>query len=298
MRIEAFTGREGQMKAGVRVLFAGFVLVAGAAVLAPRAAADGKAEGTITVNGKATKLSYAYARAEPGFFDKTKEDVIVILSDVPLDAKLLQDRVELQHLANAGKLHLFEITINAEGKPIQAAFRHNGFKGPSPSGFSSADVFTKKAFDGRTVEAAYKSANEKEFFGNTYSFDVAFKADIARKAETAPPTAAETAAAQKSPQAKVYVDFLNAVQKEDLGAMRRLMTKEQAKNLDSPDAKKMVGMIKMMSATDIKVLKVVENGDTADLTVSGKQDGNAMNGVVHMAKEDGVWKVQREEWKN
>ena len=35
----------------------------------------------------------------------------------------------------------------------------------------------------------------------------------------------------------------------------------------------MVKMIKMMSATDIKVLKVVETGDTADLTVTGKQDG-------------------------
>jgi hypothetical protein len=57
-------------------------------------------------------------------------------------------------------------------------------------------------------------------------------------------------------------------------------------------------MVKMMSATDIQVLKIVENGDTADLTVSGKQDGNAANGVVHMVKEGGAWKVQQEEWKN
>jgi ketosteroid isomerase-like protein len=288
------------MKSGTRILLGGLVLAAGAAVLAaPRTlAADGKAEGTITVNGKATKLSYAYARAEPGFFDKTKEDVVVILSDVPLDAKLLRDRLELQHLADAGKLHLFEVTINAEGKPIQTAFRHNGFKGPSPSGLSSADVFTKKTFDGRTVDAAYKSAKPGEFFGNTYAFDVAFRADIEREAKPEPPSAAETAAAQKSPQAKVYADFLQAVQKEDLGAMRKLMTKEQAKNLDSPDAKEMVKMVKMMSATDIRVLKLVEKGDTAELTASGKQDGKEANGTVHMVKEGGSWKVQREEWKN
>ena len=54
----------------------------------------------------------------------------------------------------------------------------------------------------------------------------------------------------------------------------------------------------MMSATDIKVLKVVETGDKADLTVTGKQDGSVANGVVHMVKEGGAWKVQREEWKN
>jgi hypothetical protein len=287
------------MKSEGRVLFAGFILVAGAAVLAARPlAADGKAEGTITVNGKATKLSYAYARAEPGFFDKTKEDVLVIVSDVPIDANVLEDQFERIKMADAGKLHAFEITIDAEGKPISTVFRHNGFKGPSPSGLSSADVFTKRTFDGKTVDAAYKSAKQGEFFGNTYAFDVSFKADITRKAKPVPPSSAETAAAVKSPQAKVYTDFLNAVQKEDLGAMRKLMSKEQGKNLDSPDAKKMVGLIKMMSATDIKVLKIAEKGDTADLTVSGKQDGKVVDGVVHMVKESGAWKVQREEWKN
>jgi hypothetical protein len=261
-------------------------------------AADGKAGGTLTVNGKTTKLSYAYARAVKGFFDKTKEDVEVVLTDVPLEAKALDDQFERIHMADAGKLHAFEITIDADGKPISTAFRDNGFKKASPSGLSSADVFTKKVFDGKTVEGSYKSAKEKEFFGDTYAFDVTFKADITRAAKPVPPTAAETAAAQKSPQAKLYADFLRAVQKEDLEAMRKLFTKEQAKNLDGPDAKKMVKMVRMMSATEIKVLRVVEKGDTADLTVSGKQDGNAANGVVHMVKEDGAWKVQEEEWGN
>ena len=267
--------------------------------MAPLAhAADGRAEGTITVNGKTTKLSYAYARAVKGFFDKTKEDVEVVLTDVPLDGKALEDQFERMHMADAGKLHAFEITIGAEGKPISTAFRDNGFKKASPSGLSSEDVFTAKTFDGKTIDARYKSAKQSEFFGETYSFDVTFRADITRAAKVVPPTAAETAAAQKSPQAKVYAEFLKAVQKEDLGALRKLFTKEQAKHLDDPDAKKMVGLVKMMSATDIKVLKILEKGDTADLTVTGKQEGSTASGVVHMAKEDGAWKVQREEWGN
>ncbi len=289
------------MKSRVRVFLAGLILAAGVAAIAPRAAAaDGKAEGTLTVNGKTTKLSYAYARAVKGFFDKTKEDVEVVLSDVPLEAKALEDQFERIHMADTGKLHAFEITIDAEGKPISTAFSHNGFKGPSPSGLSSEDVFTKKTFDGKTVDGRYKSAKQKEFFGNTYTFDVTFRADITRKAKPVPPTvtAAETAAAQKSPQAKVYGDYLRAVQKEDLGALRKLFTKEKAKNLDDPDAKQMVKMVKMMSATEITVLRVVEKGDAADLTVSGKQDGGVMNGVVHMVKEGGAWKVEQEEWEN
>ena len=156
--------------------FAAFGLLAG-----PGARADGgAASGTITVNGKTTALKHAYARAVPGFFDKAKEDVEVILTDVPLDAKTLEDQFERIHLADAGKLHAFEIRLNAEGKPISTAFRDNGFRKASPSGLSSADVFTKKVFDGRTVEGSYRSAKESEFFGETYSFDVSFRADVAR----------------------------------------------------------------------------------------------------------------------
>lgn len=141
-------------------------------------AADGKAEGTVTVNGKATKLSFAYAKAVQGFFDPTKKDVEVVLSDVPLSVKQLDDMFELMRMRDAGTLHTFEITLNSEGTPISTTWKHNGFKPPSPSGLSSADVFTKKIFDGKTVEGRYKSAKEKEFFGNTYSFDVSFRADI------------------------------------------------------------------------------------------------------------------------
>jgi hypothetical protein len=272
--------------------FAAFGLLA-----APAAwGTDGTASGTITVNGKTTKLTHAYARAIPGFFDKTKEDVEVVLSDVPLEGKALTDVFERIHMADAGKLHAFEITFGADGAPISTSFRDNGFKKASPSGLSSEDVFTKKVFDGKTVEGSYKSAKEHEFFGDTYAFDVSFRADITRAAKPVPPTAAETAAAQKHPATKVYVEYLNAVQKEDLAALRKLFTKEQAKNLDDPDAKKMVKMVRMMSATNIKVLKVVETGDTADLTVTGQQDGNVANGVVHMVKEGGAWKVQQEEW--
>jgi hypothetical protein len=275
-------------------LFAAFGLLASPAARA----AEGKASGTITVNGKTTTLTHAYARAVPGFFDKTKEDVVVILTDVPLEPKALEDEFERIHMADAGKLHAFEITIGADGKPISTAFRDNAFKKASPSGLSSADVFTKKVFDGKMVEGSYKSAETHEFFGDTYAFDVSFSAEIAHAAKVVPPTAAETAAAQKHPATRVYLAYLAAVQKEDLGALKKLFTKEQAKHLDEPDAKKMVGMVKMMSATNIKVLKVVETGDKADLTVTGKQDGNVVNGVAHMVKEGGAWKVQGEEWGN
>ncbi|WP_158813753.1 hypothetical protein [Methylocapsa sp. S129] len=142
------------------------------------ALADGKADGALTVNGKTTKVAFAYARSVPGFFDKKVNDTEVIVSDVALDAKALADESARIKMAAAGKLHAFEITINAAGAPISTIWRHNGFKGPTPSGLSTADVFTKNVLDGKVVDGGYKSAAPAEFFGNTYAFDVTFRAAI------------------------------------------------------------------------------------------------------------------------
>jgi hypothetical protein len=150
----------------------------GRADSAPKAGADGKAEGTLTVNGKITKVVFAYARSVPGFFDKNTNDIEVIVSDVPLDARALADQFVRAGMAKAGKLHAFEITIDASGTPVSTVWRHDGFKGPMPSGLSTADVFTKKVLDGKLVEGSYKSAADAEFFGNTYTFDVAFRATV------------------------------------------------------------------------------------------------------------------------
>ncbi|HLJ21098.1 MAG TPA: hypothetical protein VKU84_12910, partial [Stellaceae bacterium] len=93
--------------------------------------------------------------------------------------KALTDEFVRAGMAKEGKLHAFEITIDATGKPVSTAWRHDGFKGPMPSGLSSDDVFTKKVLDGKVVEGSYKSATPAEFFDNTYSFDVTFRAAVA-----------------------------------------------------------------------------------------------------------------------
>jgi hypothetical protein len=165
-------------------------LIAFLALLAPAAlAADGKSEGTLTVNGKTAKLAYAYAWAEPGFFDKKKEDVHVILSDVPLPPKALEDTFERIHMADAGTLHAMEVIFSADAKVISTSFRDKAFKA-SPSGVSSDDVFEQKTFDGKTVAGRFRSTKPHEFFGDVYSFDVTFDAPVARKAKPAPPAGA------------------------------------------------------------------------------------------------------------
>ena len=52
----------------------------------PTGLAPGKAKGTLTVNGQAVGLTHAYAGLEPNPFDEKINDIVVLLTDGPLDA--------------------------------------------------------------------------------------------------------------------------------------------------------------------------------------------------------------------
>jgi hypothetical protein len=161
------------------------IVVSLAAALLPAAArADaGKATGQITVAGKATTLSYAYAAAKPGFFDKKKNDVVVIFSDVPLDQKALDDDFARIDMVRAGTLHTLEVTIDADKAPISVTVRHPALK-PAPSGGSTDDQFDARVFDGRTIAGrVYRKAPGMSFNDIPYSYDVTFEAAIAPKAK-------------------------------------------------------------------------------------------------------------------
>src|SRR5215472_8245656 len=88
---------------------------------------SGTAAGELKVAGTTTPLSHAYARAVKGFFDPNKEDVLVILSDVPIAEDALEDEFARHRLAAEGKLHAVEVTLNAEKEPVSGALLHEAF---------------------------------------------------------------------------------------------------------------------------------------------------------------------------
>jgi hypothetical protein len=98
------------------------------ALIAPVAAgaAEGTANGTFTVKGKATKLTHAYAKAKQDPSNKGKEEIEVTLSDMPLDAKVLDDPTPfgLIDLSRADKLHGIRFFIS----PPSIVTRHDAVR--------------------------------------------------------------------------------------------------------------------------------------------------------------------------
>ena len=155
-----------------------------AAILAPlmAVAAAGTASGTFTVQGKAWKQAHAYAVAKPDPSDNTKEEVQVTLSDVALDAKVLEDPTPfgLQDLTKANKLHGIRITISPDKAVTSTSMYDSAFKMGSVSVAGSDIKLTLKTLDKTTVAGKLYTAKALDFNGVPFEYSVTFSAPIAR----------------------------------------------------------------------------------------------------------------------
>jgi hypothetical protein len=262
--------------------------LASAAGLAP-----GEAKGTFTMNGQATPITHAYAIAEPDSSDKSKENVRVILSNVPLSPKAVESWSDRMGMSD---LKAVEIVFNPAGEIISGEFRHP-VKSFSATGMHE---FTKEKLDAGAVAGRLKTSKPGEFFGTTYSYDVTFAAKVERKEKPKPPNPAAAAAAEKSPQAKAYRAYEKALRAGDMAGIKKGVTAERAKQLDAePKAKEMIGLIGMMMPKEIKILDLKTEGpNAATLVLSGKGEGGGEEtGEAKMKVEGGAWKVDVESWK-
>jgi hypothetical protein len=131
----------------------------------------GTALGTVTYDGTTYELRHAFARTEPGSFDKSKRQVVLDLLDAPLPAKTLASRFEMMDLARAGKVHGVSVTIDADHDIISGSFYLPGLEMASSTGWQE---FEAVAFDGKTIEGRVYSKGAHEILDHQVLLDVRF----------------------------------------------------------------------------------------------------------------------------
>ena len=89
-------------------LFRWSVSFASALLLAPSllAAEPGQASGTVTIDGKATTLAFAYSHPEEDLYDSSKQDTDVVLLDRDAEAAVILSDWELAQAAKSGGVSL------------------------------------------------------------------------------------------------------------------------------------------------------------------------------------------------
>ena len=141
--------------------------------------AQGTATGTFTVNGKATKLAYAYVRAEPHSPDRTRETVRVTLSNVKLTPAQLEFPFGLRGATTAGQVHAVVAEIDATKTVISTMLYDKAFGMDlvSTAGVSNKfeGTIDKKAVNGKLYRSGPGESNKVR-----YDFSVTFTAPIQR----------------------------------------------------------------------------------------------------------------------
>ncbi len=280
-------------------VFAFSAFAIGASWMALAAApVTGKAEGTLKIAGKSYKIAYAYATGQPNAFDEKKKDVVIFLTDEPIAAGYVEDEWGGHRLSNEGKVHGMCVSVDDQKQPYSAVVFGLG----QMSG-NALFSFDPQTWDGKQAVGRFHTEGEKESFDQKYSFDITFSALIGAGAAA---KAAQAAATGKALPAdggapgKAYMLYCKAMA-GDLAALRKLVTKERAKQMDDPEFPKMFEMMKEMRVKDAKIVRGSLNGATAaTLTVTGTDPmgGGASEGTVQMVLEDSQWKVEKESWKS
>ena len=145
-------------------------------------AAQNRAEGKLDVEGKPVAITQVYAYAKEGFFDKKKQDVVVLLCDGAVPAPALRDVFAYKDLIATGKVHCVRQTIDANKQVINYDVGHQRFGSMGENGASTEHVFEAQTFDGKTIAGRARTKSpQKSFKDVPYTYDITFSAAIEPK---------------------------------------------------------------------------------------------------------------------
>jgi hypothetical protein len=253
-------------------------------------AQDGTATGTFTVKGKAVKLTYAYAKSEPDFFDKAKRQVRLIVSDVKLTPAQLDGPFALQELVDADKAHAITATVNATGQVTGVQLYDKGFNMSSVSTAGTNNKFegsvTATEIDGKLFTVAPATFDKV-----TYAFTATVKAPIQGGAAAAGASKAGPRTAEQEAVLKAAQTYMKAARAGDVAGLKAAVTADAAPDLDGPNGKDIVGMLKAMVPQNPTVGPIEITGDTAKVTFEEKTKDSSSTSSVKLKKVKGVWKV-------
>jgi hypothetical protein len=246
-----------------------------------RAADPGKVTGSFSLEGKVYTPRYVYAVPRPSLFDRSLEDIIVLVSVDPVDDMDLTD-------TPGGRVYprlSFAIAPNKETHSVGV------FDGRVSEGVAVRHL-ELKTLDGQKVAGRIFTDGKVSHLSKEAQFDITFAASFFRAPAAAPSAdAGRTAAA--SPQAKTYDAYLRAVKAGSLPDLLKVIPARSLADWTGPDAKDTWTSRTSGAPEKVTYLRVRESGDVAYL----EYDSEKVTGTVKMIKEKGTWKLAKEDQK-
>jgi len=93
-----------------------------------------------------------------------------------------------------------------------------------------------------------------------------------------------------------YNEYREALKSGDIELLKKHISQERARELEGDNAAAMLELAKSLSPPHVSVTGTYVKGNAATLTASALDKGSSMQGIVHLLKENGTWKVYEEKW--
>ena len=93
-----------------------------------------------------------------------------------------------------------------------------------------------------------------------------------------------------------YKEYRKALKSGDIESLKRHISQQRAHELEGDNAATMLELANALSPLHVNVTGTYVKGNAATLTASAVVPGGSMQGIVHLLKENGTWKVYEENW--
>lgn len=261
------------------------------------------ATGTLTVNGKPTKLTHALALQTTDWTLGPNHKMVevpvikVVVSDASIED--VEDDFELGAEGKEGKLHGLRIELSKKGELMSGNLYTNAFETGTTGLFMSHVLFERKVLDDKTISGKIRADESMDIGGVTCNFDVTFSAPVLRE----PKPTVEGSGALETPPAKAVQEFLRALSAKDVAALKQVLRKEFVEMLEKPEGQEslMPFLNQAYPAGQVKQLKIVRVFDFGNrawvegTTKRPSRTGGAPTDVTYRIRAirvNGSWKVQ------
>jgi hypothetical protein len=271
-------------------------------LLSASAFADaGKVDGTLSVNGKTTKLKYAYAVPRKDPFDKAKMATFFIATDVELPQSALLDDFGLMDFTMKTPINGVEWLVNDEKRVVGLVIHSTNLKKKmdqfSTSGEEKLDLASQTA---SRVAGRLYMPKEGEFFDEHYQYDLKFDVPVVA---VKPPDPKDDLKGTMLPAGggepgKAYEAYRKVLLAGNIPALKKSVSKDRLSDFDDPDFAKMFPLIQEMTPKNVKITAGSIDGDKATLLAEAKDKNETSTGKISLVKEAGAWKIAKEEWKS
>lgn len=257
-------------------------------------ASGGEASGQF-VHAKRDPIKPKYAAAFEGrdLRDARKRIVEVVLSETPVDmAAAVNDLDPHTSLINQPALmdhnYIFIVVRGRDDVSYNATYgmKMAQFVDFTP-GTLHADIPTLTA-----DKVAGRVWSTKPAGDDGYTIDVKFSADIAH-----PPAGTKLPAGGGEP-GKAFMAYYKVLQSGNVAGVKKAVSAERAKEMDDPDFAKMFPLVQALEPKNVKITGGALDGNSATLFATAHDEHEDSTGTIHMVKENGAWKVEKEEWKS